>query len=123
MRPRDATRSLKAITCVNNTQNSQPIIAFGPAQVQQHLSCSAAVDGAARSSSSARAATAGMCTAATHAVSRHVGDNCQRRANASAKASKALRIIVMPSAGAARVDDKRRRPWPISVTPRTNLMS
>ena len=53
MRPRDATRSLKAITCVNNTQNSHRIIAFVLAQVQRDLSCSGAVVAAARSSSSA----------------------------------------------------------------------
>lgn len=104
MRPRDATRSLKAITCVNNTQNSHRIIAFVLAQVQRDLSCSGAVVAAARSSSSARVATGGTRTAPTRAVLQRASGNCQQRQSGIAEAPRALPITAMPSDRDARAD-------------------
>ena len=104
MRPRDATRSLKAITCVNNTQNSQPIIASASTKVQRDVSFCGSVVAAARSSSSAQGATGGTSTAPTRAVLQRVGGNCQRRASGTAEAPRALPITAMLSGAGARVD-------------------
>ena len=105
MRPRGATRSLKAVTCVNNTQNSPPIIASVPTQVQRDLSCSGAVVDAAACLCSARAAIAATSTAATDAGLRRDGANCQRRANVTGEALRALQTIVMLSVRVVRGDD------------------
>ena len=104
MRPRGATRSLKAIACVNNTQNSQAIIAFVSTQVQRHLSCNGAVVAAAASSSFARAATAGTATVAMPAALLCVECSCQRRVRSTAEAPRALPITAMPSDRDARAD-------------------
>ena len=104
MRPRDATRSLKAITCVNNTQNSQPIIASVSTKVQRDVSFCGSVVAAARSSSSAQGATGGTSTAPMCAVLQRGSGNGQRRASGIAEAPRALPITAMPSDRCARVD-------------------
>jgi hypothetical protein len=123
MRPRDATRSLKAITCVNNTQNSQLIIAFVTTQVQRDLLFNGAVVAAARSSSCAWGATAGTSTVATSAALRRAGGNCQRPQSDFVKAQKVLPIIEMLSAPDAPVVAGSWRPWPINLPPKTNPRS
>ena len=120
MRPRDATRSLKAVTCVNNTQNSRLIIAFGSTQVQRDLSCSGAVVDAAGCSCSAWGATAAVPTAATDAGFARAGGNCRRRANGSDEALRALPIIAMPR---ERGDAENEGPWPINLPPKSKATS
>ena len=123
MRPRGATQRLKAITCVNNTQNSHRIIAFVLAQVRRDLSCSGAVVDAAGCLCSVRGATAATPTAATHADCKRVGGNGQRPANATAKVPKALQITVMPSGPGGDVVGKVLRPWPINLPSRSQKTS
>jgi hypothetical protein len=123
MRPRGATRSLKAITCVNNTQNSQAIIAFVSTQVQRELSCNGTVVAAAVSSSSARGATAGTFTAPIRAAWQCVESSCHLQARSTEGAPRALRIIAMPSVHDARGDDGNRRPWPIRLPSKASLTS
>ena len=104
MMPRDATRSLKAVTCVNNTQSSPVIIVSVSTKVQRDVSFSGAVVAAARSSSSARVATGGTPTAPTRAVLQRGSGNCQQRQSGIAEAPRALPITAMPSDRCARAD-------------------
>ena len=115
MKPRIAPRGLKAVTCVQETQNSLLSIAPGLSLVQRlvpSLLCSGSVVVAPRSFSFAPAATAATSTAASPVDVLRADAKRPPHASDIAKAPKALPIIVMLNETAAPA---KRPAWPITV--------
>lgn len=102
MRPPAGTEGLKAVPCVNNTQNSKTSVASPLTEVQfvaRWKSSSFVVVAVAASSACAPAATAVKPTAAMSAAWSPVAVNCMRPTGPTAKAPKGERNTEAPSLG------------------------